>query len=170
MSFFLFPDTLNTGATVTLSGAEAAHLLRSRRIRPGERFALQDSAGGRFTVELLEGGRGSATLHVLEPLAVPPLPRQRVTLLQAAVKEKAAELIVQKSTELVVAEIHLFPSANSDPSPRKLGSPRSAARWEKIAWEACKQSGRGSPPPIILHPGLEPVLAQAAQARQSGGG
>ena len=161
MSYFLSGRALSEGMTFTLAGEEARHLLKSRRIKPGERFALQDPEGGRFGAELISTGRRQATVRVIGPLPVPPLPARRVVLLQAVVKDKAAEWIVQKATEMGVAGLVFFPAQYSA-VPRKnqaLSLPPSAiSRWERIAWEACKQSGRQFPPAIGQAGGLDAVL------------
>jgi len=167
MSYFLAAQPLEPGATLTLSGAEADHLLKSRRMRPGERFALQDPAGARFVVELLGQAGRTATVRVLEPAPVPAPPPCRVTLVQAAVKEKAAEWIVQKATELGVATVRFFPAERSTVPTRLLAAPRTRQRWERIAWEACKQSDRPAPPALEVAPNLAEALAGAEAARRA---
>ena len=159
--YFLSGLPLSEGMTFDLAGEEARHLLKSRRVKPGERFALQDPEGGRFSAELISTQRHRATVRVLGTLPVPPLPVRGVVLLQAVVKDKAADFIVQKATEMGVAGLVFFPGQYSA-VPRKnqaLSIPPSAiARWERIAWEACKQSGRQFPPTITQAGGLDAVL------------
>lgn len=159
MTYFLAPEPLTTGITVVLEGPEARHLLESRRIRPGERFALQDPAGRRFWAELVQAGRRTAHARVLEPAPVPPPPPVAVRLWVGAVKEKAAEWIVQKATELAAAELHFFPARYSPISPDELHAPRTLERWKRIALEACKQCDRQFPLAIALQPRLDALLA-----------
>jgi len=80
MTYFLHEAPLREGETVELAGEEARHLLASRRMRPGERFALQGPDGARFEGELLEGGKGRARARILGPVAVPPPPLGRLAL------------------------------------------------------------------------------------------
>jgi 16S rRNA (uracil1498-N3)-methyltransferase len=160
MTYFRHDAPLHEGAAVELSGEEARHLLGSRRMRPGERFALQDPAGRRFAAELLVGERGRARALIRDALPVPPLPTVRVTLLQAAVKDKAAETLIEKCTELGVAALCFFPAAHSAVAHKGLESPRLHARWERIAWEACKQSDRQFPPALSVAPTLADALAR----------
>lgn len=165
MTYFLAPGELAAGMTVELEGAEARHLLESRRIRPGERFALQDPAGRRFWAELLQAHRRTAHARVLGPAPVPPPPPVAVRLWVGAPKEKAAEWIVQKATELAAAELHVFPARYSPISRDDLHAPRTLERWKRIALEACKQCDRQFPPAIALQPHLDALLA----ARQDKG-
>ena len=94
----------------------------------------------------------------MQPLPVPAPPPVRLHLLQAAVKDKAAEWIVQKSTELGVAALAFFPAANSPLSHKQLAAAKTLARWEKIAAEACKQCDRQFPPTLAVLPGLAQFL------------
>ncbi|HEX9844270.1 MAG TPA: RsmE family RNA methyltransferase, partial [bacterium] len=105
MTFFRHHGPLAPGQTLSYTGPEADHLLKSRRMRPGDTCLLQDREGRRFRAEIVRVEKRGATLRIGEPQPVPPPPALRLTLLQAAVKDKAAGLIVQKATELGVAAI-----------------------------------------------------------------
>jgi 16S rRNA (uracil1498-N3)-methyltransferase len=168
MTYFLHDAPLQPGAAVELRGEEAHHLLRVRRIRPGERFALQDPQGRRFAVELTGLERHSAQAVVREALPVPAAPAVRVTLLQASVKDKSAELIVEKITELGVAALVFFPSEHGTVPHKALAAPKSLVRWERIAREACKQCDRQFPPAIAILASLAAAL-QAHPARAEAG-
>ena len=159
MTYFLSGCPLAVGEVFEWSGAEAHHAVGSRRIRPGEELSLQDPQGRRFRAALEGQSRKSLTVRVLAPEAVPPLPGCRVTLLQGAVKAKAAGEIVQKITELGVARLAFFPAERSTVSPRELESGKTQTRWERIAWEACKQCGRQFPPELTVAGGLAEALA-----------
>jgi len=155
MSYFLSHELLASGQETILSGPEAEHLLKARRIRKGEKFQLQDIDGNRFEAELVLADRGRATAKVIRPLPVPPPPAVRVSLLQAAVKERAMEWIIQKTTELGVAELIVFPSENSTVSEKQLAGGKIRERWLRVAWEASKQCERQFPPDITIHQTLE---------------
>ena len=161
MPYFLAATPLAPGDSYELTGEEARHAAASRRMREGELLSLQDPEGRRFRV-VVEGGGRRLRVKVLEADPVPALPARRVTLLQAAAKAKSAELIVQKCTELGVAQLEFFPAAYSTVAHRELHDPKTLSRWERIAWEACKQCGRQFPPPIRIVPDLAVALSIAA--------
>lgn len=161
MPYFLAPQALASGQSLTLEGEEAAHLLRSRRVRAGEVVALQGPDGRRFSAQVEEAHRRGLALRILEPLPVPAPPRVRLTLLLAAVKDRALELALQKATELGAAAIGIFPSVHSTIARRELESPKVLARWERIVREACKQCDRQFPPRLTAVPGLAEALALA---------
>lgn len=168
MSYFLADRPLAEGLEFTFAGEEAQHLLASRRTRSGERFAVQDPDGRRFLAEVLRAGRREAAVRVVAPLALPEPPPVAVTLLQAAVKEKALELIVQKATELGVVAIRVFPAEHGTVPHRVLGGDKAIDRWHRIAWEACKQSDRPAPPALHALPHLAAALADEAGAASTG--
>lgn len=168
MSFFLHDKPLRSGLTFSFSGEEARHLLRSRRVRPGERFALQDPGGNRFEAEVVAVERRQATVTIHNPLPVPPLPSTRVTLLQGAVKDKAADWIVQKCTELGAEAVIFFPCEFGAVSHKALHAPGTLARWERIAGEACKQSGRQFSPRLALGKSLDALLGEYPTAGREG--
>jgi len=164
MPYFLSPQPLREGTEVLLEGEDAPHLLKSRRMKAGETFTVQDPTGARFLAQLSRPPGEGAWLRILQPVLSPALPRVRLTLLLAATKEKAAELALQKAAELGVAEIVLFSSRFSPLPPRDLLAPRNRARWERILREACKQCDRQFPPPLRIETGLEAALGGGAGA------
>jgi 16S rRNA (uracil1498-N3)-methyltransferase len=164
MTYFLSDRLLRVGELVELAGEEAHHAAVARRLRPGDTFALQGPDGARFRVVVEGGGARAFRVRVLEPVQPPPPPALRVTLLQAAVKAKAAEWIVRKSTELGVARLAFYPSAHSAVAPRELERERARGRWERIAWEACKQCDRSFPPELHVATGLEDAMRWAGAA------
>ncbi|HEX7926462.1 MAG TPA: RsmE family RNA methyltransferase [bacterium] len=160
MSYFLSPQALTPGQTLTLEGEEAGHLLKSRRLRAGDVFALQDPAGLRFAAEVVSVQRHTAVIRTREALPVPTLPPVRLTLVLAAVKDKALEYVLQKATELGVADIVLFVAEHSPVTSDELAQPKALARWERILREACKQCDRQFPPSLRTAPGLDAGLKQ----------
>ncbi|MDH4224696.1 MAG: 16S rRNA (uracil(1498)-N(3))-methyltransferase [Deltaproteobacteria bacterium] len=163
MTYFLSGQSLRQGQDAVLEGAEARHITSARRMRPGERFALQDPEGNRFEAELLDGGR-NPVVRVGAPIPPPPLPPLNLVLLQGAVKDKAAETIIQKAAELGAAEVVLFPGRHSTLAHKELSHPGYTERLTRIAWEACKQCDRQFPPVITLTSGLSAALAHSPPA------
>jgi 16S rRNA (uracil1498-N3)-methyltransferase len=158
MTYFLSPVELSEGASVLLEGEEAQHLLKSRRMRAGERFALQDPRGERYWAEVVQPERHGARVKVHGPVPIPPLPDVPVRLWLANVKDKAAEMVLQKATELGVSELHIF-TGNHSPIPHEeLAIPRTQERWARIALEACKQCDRQFPPSIRTWGSLNELL------------
>ena len=123
---------------------------------------LQGPDGHRFTCTVVNVARRELVVSVGEQLTPPPLPSRHVVLLQAAVKEKAADLIVQKVTELGIAALWFFPAERSTVAHKVLASAHQRERWERMAWEACKQCDRQGPPELRILPDWHSALAEAA--------
>lgn len=156
MSYFLAPHSLTLNQTFSLKGEEGTHLLKSRRMAPGERFFIQSPDGSRYEAKLLEKNRNEAVALIIEAVEVPPLPKKHLTLMVGA--PKTTDWIVQKSSELGTTRIWFFYGTHSPMAQKELLSTKTQTRWEKIAWEACKQSDRQFPPEIRAFKNLVDAL------------
>lgn len=154
MSYFLSSEMLEQGQLGRLIEEEAHHALHTRRLQSGDQFEVQDPKGNRFLVEFQGAHKRWVEFMTLEPLNPPQESPLKLTIMQAIIKEKSLDFLIQKTTELGVAQLCFF---NGIRTPRVLGTPQRTSlqeRWEKIAWEACKQSGRLQPPSILSFPSL----------------
>ncbi len=161
MSYFLTDKKLSVNQILELSGEEARHVLLARRMKKGERFNLQGKNEERYKVEIKEIGRNELKLEVVEKVKTPAEPEVKITLFQSYVNEKALDFIFQKSTELGAYKIVLF---NSQNTATKLSADQFASksvRWNKILWEAAKQSDRIHPPGLEYLKSLEDVKKMA---------
>ncbi|NQU63518.1 MAG: 16S rRNA (uracil(1498)-N(3))-methyltransferase [SAR324 cluster bacterium] len=148
VSYFLYSGVIQTGQDFTISGDEAGHILKSRRIQIGEAIHIQDQETLRYEVRVEKLANRSLTVFPLQKLKTPSESPLRIHLYQALVKEKALDTIIQKCTELGVCSICFFHSRYSQRIPAKAGLEKKKQRWLRIAVEACKQSGRVAPPAI----------------------
>jgi 16S rRNA (uracil1498-N3)-methyltransferase len=150
MTYFLYSGEIEIDVEFTLQGTEARHILLARRIKEGEEIVVQDGTPRRYLTKVIQRKRNSILLLPISRLTPPPEPDFRIHLYQSIVKEKAIDHIIQKATELGVASLNLF---QSDFSPNgDYSSEKKLERWNRIAWSACKQSGRIKPPAVRLIP------------------
>ena len=108
MSYFIFDGVLNLGKHYELKGEESSHITKSRRLRPGDSFFVQDQQGQRFEAILKSFDRNSLLFTTQKPVAIPPASSLRIEILQALPKQKALDFILQKTTELVVSRLDVF--------------------------------------------------------------
>jgi 16S rRNA (uracil1498-N3)-methyltransferase len=158
MSYFLVNQELVLEKVLELSGEEAVHILFSRRIKKGEKIVLQDMLGNRCEAEVLNTEKKSLRVIPKQRVEIPKEPSNKVSILQASVAESAWDLILQKSTELGVAKIYLFSAKNSPKQITFSEYEKKKVRWQKILWEAAKQSGRGTVPELIFLNNFKEVL------------
>jgi 16S rRNA (uracil1498-N3)-methyltransferase len=124
------------GETVALPEEEAHHAQRVARVRPGDAVALFDGAGTEWAGRVAEMGKRAVSVAVADRRET-ARPARRLTLGVAWVRrEKLLEFAVRHGTELGVDRFLFFAAARSEKAPRM------DPRWERIAVEVCKQSGR----------------------------
>ncbi len=128
------------GPECVLSPEEAAHALKVLRMRPGDGCEVSD--GERlFSGVLREGARVELTGEL--PSRESPAD---ITLYMGYPKADKLELILQKFTEL--GGSRLVPVLTSRCVARPEEFEKKRERFERIAQEACKQSGRARAPEI----------------------
>lgn len=129
--------------TTELKGAEAEHLVRVLRVEAGQIFEISDNRDV-YLAEVESARKSRVAFRVTEKL--PSLePGVHITLLVALIKFDRFEWLVEKGTELGVAEIVPFEATRTE---RGLGtaSTKRLGRWERIVLEASQQSRRARLP------------------------
>jgi 16S rRNA (uracil1498-N3)-methyltransferase len=151
------------GQTITLAADEARHLRDVLRLERGDEVFVFDGEGREFRCIIEESGRGGAQLSVdSEVEAARPESLLRLTLAIALLKGEKFDLVVQKATELGVWRIVPMVTKLADVRLRDAADgARRVARWQRIAVEACKQSGRARVPEVAA-PVLFASLVESA--------
>lgn len=145
---FYVPRIGGEASLVVLEGAEHRHLARAARVGEGETVWLFDAGGNRFLARVESVGTDRTALRVLKRAAAAETP-MRMVLAQALVPAKKMEFILQKASELGIADFSPIETVRSLKSPKER-SGRKAERWARIAREATKQS-KGAAAPAV-HP------------------
>lgn len=159
--FFLSPENL-VGQTVYLTGQDADHI-RVLRLRPGDEVTLCDGNGIDYAARLTGCASGTAQLELLARSPSPGEPRTYCKILAGLPKGERSDYIVQKCTENGAAEILFFLSTRCVARPDPKSLPRKLERWQRIAEEAAKQSGRGRIPTVSVLPDLTTALSVALE-------
>ena len=158
MSYFIFDGVLKQGRQYELKGEESSHITKSRRLRSGDSFIVQDQQGKRFEAILKSFDRNSLLFTPQKPVAIPPASSLRIEILQALPKQKALDFILQKTTELGVSRLDMFCSVHSPKTFRVSEKQHHLKRWQRIVSEASKQCGRQFAPEIHFHPDIYAAL------------
>ena len=157
--FTLQPDQL-AGGRVTFDADESRHLSRVLRLRPGDTVIASDGAGRDYTVRLEAVGEAARGTVIAEAAGVPESPLA-ITLVQGVPKGDKMEAIVRAATELGVTR---FRPALCERTIVRLEPARwrdRARRWQRVAREAAKQSGRAIVPEVELPRPLAECLGTA---------
>ena len=143
-----FIDDRPQGELYTLTGENAHHAGRVLRPRPGETLTLCDGAGTDFdcTVEQAEKDEVVCRVQAVHPSETEP--RQDMTLFMALPKGDKMDFIVQKAVECGACEVVPFISKRCVSRPDAKQLAKKTERWQRIAYEAAKQCGRGIIPQV----------------------
>jgi len=132
---------------VVLADEDHRYLTRVLRLDVGAAVTLFDGKSVEATARIIRIGPRALELKIDERHPVAAIDRPYVTIIQGLAKGEKLDFIVQKATELGVGRIV---PVTSERSELRLGD-RAAARrerWQKIAREASRQSGRLDVPEI----------------------
>ena len=89
MSYFIFDGVLECGRQYELKGEEAGHILKSRRLRVGDYFLIQDEQGRRFEVVLQNLSRNSLKFVPEKTVVVPPQSPLRLEIIAGFAQRKS---------------------------------------------------------------------------------
>lgn len=145
----LFVDNLIEGKNICITGDDAKHLLYAMRVRPEQVFTLVDKQGKVAEAKVINCTSNTVNmefLHFVEDANTePPID---VVLAQCLPKSDKMDYIVQKAVELGV---HAIVPVVSKHCVVKYDEKKRKARklkWQKVADEATKQSGRTYQPQV----------------------
>lgn len=142
--FYAPPRAFDDNNIITLAPDETRHLRDVLRLGRGDEVFVFDGEGREYRCIIEECGRESARLRVCEDIE-PARPESslHLTLAVALLKGEKFDLVVQKATELGATRIMPLETKHADVRVRdEADSARRVKRWQRIALEAAKQSGR----------------------------
>ena len=167
--FYVPPDDfVPTGGSLTLPSEEARHLRDVLRLERGDEVFVFNGQGQEFRCSISKLGRNFASLAIIEEVspAKPESPLQ-LTLAIALLKGDKFDLVVQKATELGIHKIVPVMTKLADVRLRnEADAGKRVGRWQRIALEAAKQSGRAFVPDISEPVGFDSIINAPASHSQ----
>lgn len=155
--FHVRPEAVNE-SQVVFDQEETRHLVRVLRLGPGDLIQAMDGKGTEYTIRLesMEGRSAAGTILTRSSLRIEsPL---AITLAQGVPKGEKMEWIVKAATELGVARI--VPLLTRRCVVRLQTGRERARRWQRVAKEAAKQSGRSAIPVVEAPRAFDEFLAE----------
>lgn len=156
-------------SSVTLGFDEARHLRDVLRLGRGDEVYVFDGEGREFACAVEEQMRDSALLKIIEEVEpAQPESNLQLTLALALLKGEKFDLAVQKATELGVRSIVPVVTKHADVRLREgsADGEKRKTRWQRIALEAAKQSGRALVPKIYAPVDFNSLIEDAANDEQ----
>ena len=149
--FFISPEQV-TGQSITISGEDVHHIVKVLRMKTGDELLLCDGRGAEYSAKITRVNKSDVTAEV-KARSKREIRYPLITLGQGLPKSDKMDWIVQKATELGVANI--IPLITERTIVKLKDEAKRVARWQKIAREAAMQSNR----PDISS--IEPVVSYA---------
>lgn len=143
------PEPFAPGDRIAIQGDELHHSVRVVRVREGEEVELFDGKGGAARGVVTNADNGQLVVNVLTIIDAREAHRS-LTLAMSIIALDRFELVLQKATELGVRSVLPIVTERVEIRPERYRGKQE--RWERIVFEAVKQSGRARLP--LLEPPL----------------
>lgn len=146
-----------------INGEDAKHIIHSLRMHKGESLVLCDSIGMDYNCVIESATNNEVTVKVLNFCKTVAEPSVKVTVYQGLPKADKMNYIVQKSVETGAVKIVPVMMLRCVSKPDQKASEKKVTRWQKIAAEAAKQSGRGIIPEVAQITEFKEAVDEAAK-------
>jgi len=141
------PGPLRPDSEITLPSQAGEHLTRVLRLAAGAPFVMFNGQGGEYAAEIASTGK-QVRARVLRYDPVERESPLQITLLQGVARGERMDLIVQKATELGVADIVPVLAERSVVKVDAKQRERKREHWQSIVVSACEQCGRNRVPAV----------------------
>ena len=145
--FFVDPQYI-IDDQVKIIGDDVRHISKSLRLQVGDKISVADGLNKKYIVEISKIEEKLVLGKVKTKFETEVEPEVKVTLLQGLPKSKKMDLIVRKCTELGIDKVIPMETKRSVVKLKPSKAKRRQKRWQKIAKEAAKQSGRAKIPEV----------------------
>jgi 16S rRNA (uracil1498-N3)-methyltransferase len=163
---FHVPDAAAGRGRIVLPEHAAHHAHEVLRLRPGDAVRIFDGRGSEFEAVLEAVHRKEVSARLGEAVEPRPESPLRLTLAVAPLKGDRMELVIQKATELGVAEIRPVVTIRTDAAARPALRGSRQERWDKVASGAAEQCGRAVVPQVQPTVELDELLRMPFDGRK----
>ena len=147
--FFVDKNNIDLeNGTCIIEGEDVKHISKVLRCKVGEKLEICDKDNSEYVCEITEINKNQVDLNILEKNEIKRESDLKVKLYQGLPKSTKMEFILQKLTEVGVDEIILVSTKRSVVKVDDKKEGKKLERWERIIYEAAKQSKRGKIPTL----------------------
>ncbi len=154
MTIFIPPEIIAKRQHVKVPLEKSRYLLSVLRCRKGDAVTVIDGKGRAYTAQIVSIVRKDVFIDITGELPLNAELPVQLTLCQGLLKGEKMDLVIQKATELGVAEIVPLVTERSI-----VKETRRLKRWQIIAEEAAEQCGRAVVPLVRDPEKLNDILA-----------
>lgn len=152
--FFVSKEAIGS-RTALITGEDVIHIGRVLRMREGDTIILCDGEKNDYLCEIAEISKKEIKCNIIEKRRNNCEPSLNVALYQGVPKGAKMEYLIQKCVEMGVYRI--VPVITERTIAR---GENKTERWNKVAMEAAKQSGRGIIPQVTSPVDFSEALAE----------
>lgn len=134
--------------TCIIEGEDVKHISKVLRCKVGEKLEICDKDNSEYVCEITDISKNQVDLNIIEKNEIKRESDLKVKLYQGLPKSTKMEFILQKLTEVGVDEIILVSTKRSVVKVDDKKEGKKLERWERIIYEAAKQSKRGKIPTL----------------------
>ncbi len=134
--------------TCIIDGEDVKHISKVLRCKSGEKLEVCDKDNNEYICEITDIQKSEVKLDILEKKDIKRESDLKIKVYQGLPKGPKMEMILQKLTEVGVDEIILVQTARSVAKLDDKKEDKKIERWERIIYEAAKQSKRGKIPTL----------------------
>lgn len=147
--FFIKKKNINIeNNTCIIEGEDVKHISKVLRCKIGDKLEVCDNDNNEYICEIVDIDKSIVTLDILKKVNIKRESDLKVKLYQGLPKGPKMEIILQKLTEIGVDEIILVQTKRSVVNVSDKKEDKKIERWERIIYEAAKQSKRGKIPKL----------------------
>ena len=153
-----FTDKSNISDTsLKITGEDVLHISRVLRMSAGDDITVCDGCGRDYKAVISSVTKDEIFADIVSHEKCAAEPSLKITLYQALPKQGKMEYIIQKNTELGVCEFVPVYTKRCVAKPSD-----KTKRWQKVAFEAAKQCGRGIIPSVHDTISFEQAVSEAS--------
>ena len=134
--------------TCIIEGEDVKHISKVLRCKKKKKLEICDKDNSEYVCEITDISKNQVDLNIIEKNEIKRESDLKVKLYQGLPKSTKMEFILQKLTEVGVDEIILVSTKRSVVKVDDKKEGKKLERWERIIYEAAKQSKRGKIPTL----------------------
>ena len=147
--FFVDKKNINIeNNTCIIEGEDVKHISKVLRCRIGEELEVCDNNNNEYICEITNIDKNQVELNIVEKVDIQRESDLKIKVYQGLPKGPKMEMILQKLTEVGVDEIILVQTKRTVVKVDDKKEDKKLERWERIIYEAAKQSKRGKIPTL----------------------
>lgn len=150
---------------IVIDSEDAKHIQKVLRLGVGDEITVCDGRGIDYSAVISDIEKTRVVCHIKNSRTCDTEPGVKVTLYQGLPKAAKMDYIIQKTTELGITKIV---PAKMSRCVMKLentaAEKKKVERWNKIAYEAAKQSGRGVIPEVTMPMNMDEIIPALQEA------